>query len=497
MRFLLYYPYHQEWPCKEKPLHLIKHGMAQIAGVLQAKGVEFVYVDGSIEQLSTEAVLDLVRANGIDHIGFSCFSYNLRDTLATLEAVRRELPGTVCIAGGPHATFYGQELLAAGMDMAVRGEAESIFMELVERGFDPRGVDGVTYLQDGQVVCNPDRERITDLDALPWIPYERIGFPDKVTGFLKLNEKNTQVTLMTSRGCRGRCIYCGNPYGRLIVNMSARRVVDEIEYLADTFGVNDVYFLDEDFANDEQRVRDICTMMMRRGLHERVIWVPLSMRVDVKDHSIFGLMKRAGCYRMGFGVESGSPRVLKKMGKKIDLDKVVRTVDAANRAGLVTTANFTVGHITETPEDIEMTSRFVNGLNVDYAHINHLVPVPGTRMWLYLQRHNLFNPEDYFDEKLFFYSMPKYNTMHMDYRTLNGLCRKVRRRYFLRPGYFLKMFRVYRKLRKVPTFSLWDSARYYLVSVVYALFKRGAVSEAAYKNPSAAPARDIAGETGK
>lgn len=480
MNFLLYYPYHTEWPCKEKPLHLIKHGMAQIAGELVKRNVKCVYLDNAIEQLSHEDICALVLKEEIDHVGFSCFSYNITDTLETLKALREVKPDLVCIAGGPHATFYPEELLNAGMDVLIRGEGEATFAELIDTGFDPRGVAGVSYLEDGHVIKTPERSRITDLDALPWAPYDLMGFPEKITGFLKLNDNNTQVTLMTSRGCRGRCVYCGNPYGQLIVNMSAKRVVDEIAYLVDTYGVNDVYFLDEDFANDEQRVKDICTLIISRGLHKRIIWAPISMRVDIEDYSIFPLMKESGCYRMGFGVESGSPRVLKKMGKKIDLDKVEYTINEANKAGLVTTANFTVGHIMERPEDIEMTGRYVNLLDVDYAHINHLIPVPGTRMWDYLLRHEMLNPADYFDEKLFFYSMPKYNTQNMDYKAMNALCKKVRRRYFFRVGFVWRLIRIYLKLRKVRTFSAYDSARYYIVSVVLALFRRSKDSEDLY-----------------
>jgi len=487
MKLLLYYPWHEKWPSKLKPLHIIKHGLAQIAGIVEERGIEYIYIDNSVKDYSIDHVMKLIKDNNITHIGMSLFSYNLAEGYALLDAVKAYDKSIVMFCGASHATFYMEEVLEKGFDFLLYGEGELTFMELLDKDMNPKGVLGTAYLDDDKkIVIEKQRERVTDLDALPMLPYDKIGFPEDTPGFLKVNSKNIQVTMMTSRGCRGHCVYCGNPYRKLIVNMSAERIFKEIKMLNEKYGVNEIVFFDEDLLNEEGRVEELCKLLIESGLNKKLIWTALSIRADITNTGIFKLMKEAGCYRMGMGVESGSVRVLKKMGKKISLEEVHRTVKLANEAGLITTANFTVGHLTETREDILMTSDLVNSLDVDYAAVNHLIPVPGTGMWKFLLKKGYMNPEDYSGDRLFFYSMPKYDTDNLNYKELNDLCRLVRRRYFMRPTYIFKLFKLFLKMRKVPTFSLISSAKYYMFSVVLSVFYKQATSGKKYKHKDTA-----------
>jgi anaerobic magnesium-protoporphyrin IX monomethyl ester cyclase len=464
------------YPCSyDTPFDNLKVGLSTLAAILEEKGVYYQYVDYSVHKAGVDALIEQMKRDRINCVGMSCYTFNILDAYDKLQAIKSRLPEVVTISGGPHSTIFPEEALNQGFDIVVNGEGEQTLMELIE--FLPemdmqrlKQVAGISFKgSDGKVVHTKPREMLIDLDSLPMIPYPNVGFPQNYPGSLKLNRKNVQVSMVTSRGCKAHCLFCYRGMrSTLHAAYSPERIVNELVYLKAKFKVNEVFFMDEDFLFDEERIKRLCKLM--RGEKLGMIWAACAVRVDIDDHSVLDDMKAAGCYRVGFGIESGSQRVLSRMGKAITLEQAETTVAYANRIGLVTSTNFIVGHHIDADEDVRATSHFINDvIDSDYVKINMMVPYPGTPLYRYLEKRNQIELKDYkhlftqYDNKALF------STEYLSSEELYKLYVWVKRRYLLNPKTFLKFFRILRKLSDVNTFSYWDSAKEGSVNLIYPL----------------------------
>ncbi len=470
LKVLLLYP-----SSYDTPFENIKQGLATIAAICETQGVYYKFIDYSVNKLSMDAIIALIRREKITCVGMSCYTFNILDAYEKVQQIKSQVPEVVTVCGGPHPTIFPEEALNKGFDIVVSGEGEETFEELLHVLPDlDRGklgsIAGIVFKDEQSVTVETGcREMLVDLDELPKLPYESVGFPHDYPGYLKLNKKNTQVTMVTSRGCKAHCLFCYRGMrSTLHAAYTPERVVEDLSFVKSKYGVNEVFFMDEDFLFDEKRIKRLCQLMRSEKLN--MIWAACAVRVDIEDHSVLEDMKKAGCYRAGFGIESGSQRVLGKMGKHITLEQAENTIAIANKVGLVTSTNFIVGHHVDTEEDIRATSQFINDrIDSDYVKINMMVPYPGTPLYRYLEKRNHIELKDYkylftqFDNKALF------RTEHLSSEELYKLYVWVKRRYFLNISTFLKFFRILRKLSGVRTFSYLDAVKEGTVNLVYPL----------------------------
>jgi radical SAM superfamily enzyme YgiQ (UPF0313 family) len=161
---------------------------------------------------------------------------------------------------------------------------------------------------------------------------------------------------------------------------SPESVVNEIEWLLDTYRVEEINFLDETFTFDRERSFRLLNLLIARGLNRRMKWIAQT-RVDRVDDDLFSMLRKAGCYKIEFGVESGNQKILDYIKKGIKLDKVERAVKLAKNAGLKVACSFIIGHPFETRKTAQDTIDFIVKLNPDIISIGIMVPHPGTRIY--------------------------------------------------------------------------------------------------------------------
>jgi radical SAM superfamily enzyme YgiQ (UPF0313 family) len=272
------------------------------------------------------------------------------------------LPDCRVVVGGRHFSALAEETLEniPEIDVVVRGEGEMTLRELCEamaKGRPLSNVDGITYRENGSVVSNPERDPEKEIEKLSYsirdLPEGPYHLKHSVS-LKKSNEISNPISVMTSRGCPGRCVYCCLSAGRVRYRDSIA-VVDEIEQKMHLAHTNELGIADSSFTVNQRHVVGICEEILRRNLTLK--WSCQS-RVNI-DVEILKLMKEAGCVEISVGVESASPKILKAIEKKINLDQVLRFLEMGKRIGLSVLTYFMVSLPEETEDDAETTFKFI------------------------------------------------------------------------------------------------------------------------------------------
>lgn len=282
------------------------------------------------------------------------------------------------IAGGPLPSCDPGSFLEY-FDVVVIGEGEQAICEILrayEGGSGLESVRGIAYRQDGIDRFTPARELEPDLDKIPFPA--RDLFPNQA--YLDHWRKRfgyAITTVMTTRGCPFSCEFCSNAvFGMSYRERSPENVLDEVEE-AVSLGYDHIHFADDVFTLNRKRMLRLCDEITSRGMD--FSWECLG-RVDSIDSETAKAMKRAGCERIFFGIESGNDSVLQLMNKNITTAKARRAVDAAVSVGLRTGAFFILGYPGETEETVLDTIRFATRLPVDYLSFTMPYPLPGTAL---------------------------------------------------------------------------------------------------------------------
>ncbi|RMG87447.1 MAG: radical SAM protein, partial [Candidatus Dadabacteria bacterium] len=339
-------------------------GLAVLATLLRRMGIAAHVVDPAAGQTA-----DWGR---VDWVVVLTSTPAFRSDAEWVLALKRRHPRLRALWFGAHPTFRPRDVLASeAVDRILVGEPEVALPAFFRCG-TAVGVYGKERL-GGERMSLRWAQRPADLDALPVADRGLLAdtrhYPNP---FLA----SPYATMTTSRGCPGRCRFCTVPafYGRRYRAQSAGRVVDEMSALARA-GVRRIFFRDEEFGRDEERVAAICEEILRRGV--KVSWI-CSLRADSAGGETLRLMRRAGCRMVRIGVESGSQRTLDRAAKGITLDDVRRTFRACRDAGLRTHAHFILGLPGETDSDIRKTVRFALELRPTYATFGWFYPFPGS-----------------------------------------------------------------------------------------------------------------------
>ena len=391
------------WPHKrsdkyiEYPIYL-----SYAVAVLDEAGFDVAFIDAIMEELDIEEFAQKVAGDAPRLALIETSTPSIDFDLETAAAIKRLSPETFVALLGSHVTYFDQQTLAENpaVDAVVRGEFEYTSADLaraLQSGAGLAGVLGVTYRDaDGAVRRNDDRPLFEPLDKMPF-PARHIVKGDGYRAGIYSGGQPT--AMVSSRGCPYRCTFCLWPdilYGHKFRARSAQNVVDEIEEAVRTYGHDEIYFDDDTFTIDRQRVMDITRMIIDRGLHEEVEWIA-QCRVDTVDREMLEAMKAANCGYILFGVESGSPQMLKKMRKGITLDKVRHAFELAREVGIKTQAFFLFGMPGETQETIRESIEFAKEINASSTQFAIAIPHPGTVLFEECKTNGWLTSEDWAD----------------------------------------------------------------------------------------------------
>jgi len=358
-------------------------GLAYIAAVAEGIGhhVRVRVLDMTVQEDPGEGLVNLVSAVKPHIIGFTVVTPTASAVCDLIKLAKSRFSEARIVLGGPHATALPEECLMNGADIVVRGEGEETFRELLERDGKPKGVTGLSYRENEDIIHNPPRPSVQDLDSLP-LPARHL-FPSlaSYSGQPALGNLVPTAGIMTSRGCPHRCVFCFTAgMGSRMRMRSPENVVKEWRILKEQYQVREIAIADDCFTANQQRVVDICAEIRRTGLV-----LPWScrggLRVDMAKPRTLEAIKEAGCYRVAFGVESGNQEILNRIGKACTLAQARDAFKHARRLGLETVAFFMMGNPGETIETMEDTIRFAAELDPDFVQFTPAVPYPGTPLY--------------------------------------------------------------------------------------------------------------------
>lgn len=362
-----------------------------VAGILEAAGCEVLFVDAHAEGIDIDETVARLSAFRPDLVGYTLTTYLFFQSMAWIEAIRERLDVPV-VVGGVHCGIYPVETLGyRAVDYAVTGEAEVALPDLLEalvRGRDLRAVKGIAFKTGPRPAGGrKDPREVVVTPPAPTVDVDRAPFParhliDNAIYYSFISQYRNFSVFITSRGCPYKCIFCEQG-SKAFRARSPENTVDELEMCVRDFGIRELDFFDSSFTIRKKRVIAICDEIQRRGLD--IVWAART-RVDCIDDEVLAAMRRAGCNRIYYGIESGNREILKVLKKSTSIE-TYRDVIARTRAhGIHTFGYFMVGNPLETEATIRQTIRLALELDLDYAQFSKVTPMPATELYDMLLR---------------------------------------------------------------------------------------------------------------
>ncbi len=359
-------------------------GIGCISAALRQEGWETELLDIFARSLSREETSAFLSKSKWDLIGINAFSTQYEWAKWFAAEARRRQPRAVIVMGGPLPTFSAEIVLReTPADICVIGEGEETVKELARNMGRPGSVAGIKYRDGtGRIVTTPDRPYVRDLDAIPFTPYEFFDMEVylKNSGLFGVPGVKA-IGLLTSRGCPWQCRYCSRTF-RGVRLRSIDKIVEEIGLLREKFGIRGVSFADELVLVNKQRGYEMC-----EKLKPLKIYWDCQGRANVVDLDLLKAMKDSGCTSVGYGVETGSQKLLDAMDKKVTVRQNELAVVNTIKAGMVPVVQMIYGYPGEDMDSIEDTARFFDRVKFYPAtgrgicNISLLTPLPGSPLY--------------------------------------------------------------------------------------------------------------------
>ncbi|MFP4446727.1 MAG: B12-binding domain-containing radical SAM protein [Desulfosudaceae bacterium] len=298
--------------------------------------------------------------------------------------------GSTVIAGGPHATMAAEDIIReAAVDAVCLGEGEETFREFIEavyRGGDFSGISGLWYKAGGRIHKNPPRELIEDMDALPAPAYDLFDIPKYMDYFFQLDSCRPDargISLTVSRGCPYNCTFCQptvkTTLGAKVRIRSPERVIDDIRFLHDNYGLNAFFFADDLIAVVPGWLEKFSRELVRQKMN--IAWA-CNSRADTLAYPVLQTMKAAGLVKIKIGIESISDRIRNGIyHKKISEEDILSLIDAAERLDIQVFGFFMLGAPTETFGEVWQTIRFAARSGLTEALFSITTPTPGSALY--------------------------------------------------------------------------------------------------------------------
>ncbi len=374
-------------------------GLLTMAAVLERAGHGVAVFDGNAAPLDMAAVEDFKP----DLIGLTAVTSSVRQARAMAGELRQRLPQTKVVLGGPHPTALPGEVAAwPEVDFVVAGEGEAAMLGLTQ-WLDAHGdasqlsaVPNLHHKAAGPPAFTFQAPFLSaaELAALPLPAYHLLDI-ERVARNLRhglFRQGRLALPYMASRGCPHHCAFCCNMMGRGVRRKPPSQVLDEIEHLVLTYGLDEIYLEDDNFTASKPFATAVLDGIRQRGL-------PISLkfangaRIDTLDDELLEKMRLAGCESLSFGLESGSRKVLGLMRKKLDLDLVRRRARDIKKHGFLMGANMILGYPGETEDDIWESFRFFQSLGLDSVAVVNLIPFPGSAVRALCEEKGYLTPE--------------------------------------------------------------------------------------------------------
>lgn len=407
MKLMLINPPIREW---SKP-NILPLGLAYIAAVCQEAGHQVEVMDINAYRFSRREVENRIKQADFDIVGIGAIVTVYKYVKWLAEVIKKHHPQTKIVVGGSVGTSVPNIILEKTIvDIVCIGEGERTIVELLNalrEEKDLTTVEGIAFKdKNNQIVRNKPRQPCRDLDKVPlpsWDLFPMEIYLNNPVGALNRNkwidgksDSNIRsMNMVATRGCPYECIYCYHDFmGGGYRHRSAQNIVDEIKILHEKYGVGYIHFMDDEFCLKKSFVHDFCKAM-KTQFNRRVMW-GCSGRVNLMTEDLITAMVEAGCILLGYGIESGSQKMLDVMKKRVTVAQAKEAVRLTQRYLGWADCSFVIGTPGETRATIEETIDFCKELNLTPEVIFFMTPYPGTELYqLALGQGKIVDEEQY------------------------------------------------------------------------------------------------------
>jgi len=413
--------YNYATPVMHPPLYL-----SYAAAYLLTKGHEVLLIDAPVLRMGPEKFVEQVAKYNPQFVVFETSTPSFKNDVLVAEKVKERVETRVVFLGTHVSSLPEESMGNKSIDAIIMGEYELTLAEYIESG--PENTRGVCYRKDEKVIVNPHRERIKNLDMLPFPARELLPNSKYFDPILE----NPFTYILAGRGCPYRCIFCNWPQtltGREYRMRSPKNIVDELEHIKRNYNFKSILFNDDTLTASKENVQGICSEIKRRNINLK--WGCYA-RADERDENLLDSMREAGCYLIKVGVESGNQMVLDNMRKGYQLDNVRNGIRLMKSKGFHVHATFAFGLPGEDISTIQETIRFAKELDPTTVQFSIAVPYPGTEFFDYLKDNNFLITNDWDN---FVPTMPIYEYPNLSFEEMNSWLKKAYRTYYFRWKY--------------------------------------------------------------
>ena len=402
---LLIHPLGANWIKGEKDFSRVANlmvpiGLCNLAAWLDKFGHDSVLYDCYAHFDENESLYEGVRENQPDFIGISTTASSFLDGVQIAERVKEILPDVKIIFGGVHISALREKLLEdyPVIDFGVVGEGEQTLLELIES--DDKNlnlIEGLLYRSDGIVVFNGFRTNLVKMDELPYPAYDKLeGYPNNYLLPIFSYPKAPNTTIITSRGCPFSCSYCDRSVFRKSYRYnSPDYMLNYMHYLRKNYNIKHVNIYDDTFVLNKKRIIEFCEKKINSRLK---MTFNCAARAEQIDADLLKLMKKAGCWMISIGMETGDPELLKKhrsylSGTKPEdaLDNIKKKCFLIKKAQIRVKGLFMMGLPGETEKSIDRCMEYVFSLPLDEFNLAKFTPFPGSPLYENIQEYGEFD----------------------------------------------------------------------------------------------------------
>jgi anaerobic magnesium-protoporphyrin IX monomethyl ester cyclase len=434
-------------------------GLATIAATARERGHKVQILDLSWRPYDVQMIRDSILKAAPDIVGITATTplmNQLRDMSVLIKDISQDIR---IVGGGAHPSAMPLETLNESLlDAVFFGEADYSFADLCD-GNDPASIKGIYYRKNGEILSTGPRTPIENLDDLPMPAWDLYEIED-YRQISRLLCRRPPVTMAEfSRGCVFKCDFCASKITMALGyrKKSPQRCAEEVR-LMHRLGFREFMLADDIFTSDENWAIEVCEAITRTGID--MAWTCSNgIRVESAKKNLFDTLRKAGCYRVSFGFESGNDQVLKMFGKggRASIEQGKTAVKTARKAGIDVTGFFMLGLSPDTEETMMDTINFARELPVDMMKFGISIAFPGTAMFNNYVKQDLVKSYDW-DEYFIYTSQPLFNHAKLSYATIKRYMEIAHRRaIFQNPKFWLR--RLWRGIRTGEFF--WDA--YYAV----------------------------------
>ena len=413
-------------------------GLCYLAASARKYGFSVQIIDAPALNMDLPRTTAEIEKVNTQLIGLTASTVSIYRASELAKAIKESGIKAPVIIGGPHVSSLPQETLEEfkEFDVGVINEGEFTLPEIIscyKEGGKIGTIAGLVSREGEKVVLSPARKNIEDLDSIPYPAWDLLPYLPKYYKPSPHSYRNLpSSSLMSSRGCNGTCTFCARPFmGEKYRAHSAAYTLGMIKRLVKDYGIKDIMFYDDNFLLDKKRVQTICEELLKKNYN--ISWSCLA-RPEITSDDLFGLIKKAGCWQIAYGIESADQTILNTIKKRVTLERVSEVIKKTNEAGIHSRGYFMIGCPGETKETLEKSTRFIIESGLKDFHVTFCTPMPGAELFNNAHNYGEFD-QDW--KKLGFWD-PVFIPKGMTKQELIESHRRMYRKFYLRPSIILR-----------------------------------------------------------